>query len=73
MEFQLCESGTYLKEKLVENMCEKCEEETECFGGYVPIVPKKGYWRKNSGNYNYAYCYNNPGNCRVNIYYIDIY
>lgn len=38
-DFELCRDGSFLKEggKL---LCEKCHQNIECPGGYIPIYPK---------------------------------
>lgn len=47
-EIELCPKGTYIEENNFENVCTNCFEEAKCEGGYIPIYPKKEYWRQNN-------------------------
>ncbi|KRX00837.1 hypothetical protein PPERSA_02016 [Pseudocohnilembus persalinus] len=55
--FKLCEIGTVLEGggKII---CNKCQENGICPGGYKLNYPKKGYWRENVISFDYIKCEN---------------
>lgn len=40
-EFNLCKEGQFLKQGGVA-FCDKCNQNIECKGGYIPVYPKPG-------------------------------
>lgn len=54
-QFKLCAKDTFLK-KGGELVCEKCDINGVCEGGYIPIYPKEKYWRESKDDYRFVYC-----------------